>query len=1160
MRLLRLLIALIVFPADVYAQTAAITNIAVIDGKVLPGQTITVEYTVTFDRVVEYGKTEMDSVQFADGAGSVWYKVDANSQDTAGPYNAVTAIIGPENQIRHRYQMYVSDLSFIDCGDDSRCLPFLVEVFVANAYGQHRVQIARKTERIPIYSPPISEDQLATRDVIDPGNSADIDPSATNPINLGPGDWGLEKVELIDAESDQVVSSLAAGQLFRFRVTLDAPLVKERFPAILYRFLRTERKHWTLLPINAQNASSAGGGLSHVGELRIEDAVNNERWEMEFKLIPDLQSRDVQISDSAVFEDGNVQNNQITLSIPIEPPLDLRVDSVQPVGNVHAGQYSPGDTVSLRVHLNKSGAGEVPSDLGVTLVTGYAQQPTYTLPVPAFSDPGGGVSFTFDDVRIPEEDFRFAFSTDENGSVWNLLAFLHVGGGGATRDADPSNDRLKFSIPIRTTQEQPAAPSDPTVSLCRARCYERCEGIGYRAGSVLGSACSRWPALAVCASQRNATLGQVQYCKRAACSTSEAMQTCEPTGLTLGSGAGSGGGDSGNGGAGGGGSDGGGGPDGGGPDGGGPGGGGPDGGGGSDGGGPDGGGPDGGGPNGGGPHGGGPDGGGGSGGGVIPPRCYWHACGWGDPHLISFDGVKFDFQGAGEYWLARTRDGEYGVQARMEASGSSVSVVSALAIKSGNNRIMIRNHKPNPISIDGEPLSIEPGLYNAFSDERGLYIVRRSLRDYTIVLPNDLKVRVTTGYAAMSFDISAPDIVSMGLDGLLGSADNDPANDAILANGAVLSGALSSLAREDLYDRLGNSWRVTGADSVFDYDEGKSADDYNVLSFPERVLSTTDLEADVRQRAEKLCREPGVVVAGLLNDCIYDVGFSGDERFADDYVNAATSISLPALGNEARLTAPQTVQIGSQVRVGWVGPANNGDFISLARANEPGGRYESWAGAAGAAVSLTAPSAPGEYEVRYVRYENREIIARRSITVVGAEATLDAAAAAEVGSQIAVRWTGPGNKNDFISLARADEPGGRYESWVSVGAAGAAVSLTAPSAPGEYEVRYVLYEDRQIIARRPVTVVGTAATLDAPAAAEAGTKIAVRWTGPSNKGDFISFARPDQPGGQYETWSDLSRDGAPVSLNVPTTPGEYEIRYVLFRDRVIVERRQISVR
>ncbi|MGD9598746.1 MAG: hypothetical protein AB7G76_00395 [Steroidobacteraceae bacterium] len=72
------------------------------------------------------------------------------------------------------------------------------------------------------------------------------------------------------------------------------------------------------------------------------------------------------------------------------------------------------------------------------------------------------------------------------------------------------------------------------------------------------------------------------------------------------------------------------------------------------------------------------------------------------------------------------------------------------------------------------------------------------------------------------------------------------------------------------------------------------------------------------------------------------------------------------------------------------------------------------------------------------------------------------------------------------------------------------------------------------------------ATLAAPAAAGAGAVIDVRWTGPGNTGDYIDLVPRGDTATSGEITYAYTRDAMPAAkLTLPTTPGDYDIRYVL---------------
>ena len=198
---------------------------------------------------------------------------------------------------------------------------------------------------------------------------------------------------------------------------------------------------------------------------------------------------------------------------------------------------------------------------------------------------------------------------------------------------------------------------------------------------------------------------------------------------------------------------------------------------------------------------------------------------------------------------------------------------------------------------------------------------------------------------------------------------------------------------------------------------------------------------------------------------------------------------------------------------------------------------------------------PGTYEIRYIVNQDREIIAARTIEVTDVVATLVAPQNAIAGESVEVTWTGPDYQGDFIAIAEPDDARG-YINYTYT-RDGETLDLVMPTEPGTYEIRYIVNQDREIIAAQTITVAPVTATLSAPSEAVIGEQLTVTWTGPDYQNDFIVIAEPDDERG-YETYS-YTRDGSPLEVLVPSEPGTYELRYVLNQDRVAVAAQTLTV-
>ncbi len=281
---------------------------------------------------------------------------------------------------------------------------------------------------------------------------------------------------------------------------------------------------------------------------------------------------------------------------------------------------------------------------------------------------------------------------------------------------------------------------------------------------------------------------------------------------------------------------------------------------------------------------------------------------------------------------------------------------------------------------------------------------------------------------------------------------------------------------------------------------------------------------------------------------------TAETRFGVGQVNKTVTLALPEYRPAATLEAPETAVAGSVVQVRWSGPDARNDFIAVATPDAKGALAINYTYTReGPLLNLTMPPEPGEFELRYILSDGRKILASQPITVTEVLATISPPDDLPAGADVQIDWKGPDYKNDFIGVTERGE-----EKWINYTYTreGSPMVLTMPADPGDYDLIYVLNQDREVIARVPITVTGINFGLTAPESAPAGATIQVNWKGPDYKNDFISVAEIDSPDNQYVGYT-YTREGSPLDLMMPLEPGRYEIRYVLSQGRKVEARAEI---
>lgn len=275
---------------------------------------------------------------------------------------------------------------------------------------------------------------------------------------------------------------------------------------------------------------------------------------------------------------------------------------------------------------------------------------------------------------------------------------------------------------------------------------------------------------------------------------------------------------------------------------------------------------------------------------------------------------------------------------------------------------------------------------------------------------------------------------------------------------------------------------------------------------------------------------------------------------------AGRSSPISVTPAKASVRVARTAGTGASVKVEWNGPESDDNFLTFAPVGAEAAMYlqGSWARAsAGSPLTLTAPLEPGEYEVRYVMSGTDRVAASARIKVSAAKITFSAPDEVMVGDTVPVRYTLAGGSSALVIVPPGADAGDYGDFWGRPQEDGQS-TLTAPLAPGPYEIRY-LAEGHIVLARRNLRVVPARVTLDAPAQVSAGGEpIAVKWTGPRGRGAWITLVKPGAAEEEYGSYGNTSEATGPIELTVPEEPGDYEIRFVI-GDKKVIARRPVRV-
>jgi len=271
----------------------------------------------------------------------------------------------------------------------------------------------------------------------------------------------------------------------------------------------------------------------------------------------------------------------------------------------------------------------------------------------------------------------------------------------------------------------------------------------------------------------------------------------------------------------------------------------------------------------------------------------------------------------------------------------------------------------------------------------------------------------------------------------------------------------------------------------------------------------------------------------------------------------ATQVTLSVDPSDPFASATVTVRFAGA-------PGSASSWITVVPSDAGDDLFLAWAyvdGATGESV-LRVPDDPTELEARFhlTLPEGGTLVIGRSpvFTSLAFEASVSAPAEVGIGATFEVRWDGPNQSDDYLTIVAAGAPEGTWTDFAYADPAGAA-TLVAPAEPGRYEVRYVSGQSGRTLASTPVLVADVAASVSASAEVAADVEFAVAWQGPGNDGDYLTIVPAGAREGAYLSYAYTS-DGSPVVLTAPSEPGAYEVRYVLGQGDRTLARSAITVR
>lgn len=309
---------------------------------------------------------------------------------------------------------------------------------------------------------------------------------------------------------------------------------------------------------------------------------------------------------------------------------------------------------------------------------------------------------------------------------------------------------------------------------------------------------------------------------------------------------------------------------------------------------------------------------------------------YGDPHIQTFDGYKYDLQSVGEFVLCRSLDGNFEIQTRQAPISDKASMNTACAINMVGDVVSVEAAPVHTlfnsiIKVNGKEMDIA----ESYLTPKGV-LIKKEGNKIAVHSPIGEKVLITPISNGKYLTV-VPTIVKGGgveYEGLLGNADGNATND-LVANGEYITARPSFYTQEDLANggkissstaraeksnqRLlakdfGDYWRITNETSLFTYERGRDTEWYTDLSYPRAYSTISDHDEASVRKAQENCKNAGVG-SDDMQGCMLDVLLTGDPKAAEystvstkDQVVKDLKINNPILTNTTKESSSKDIK------------------------------------------------------------------------------------------------------------------------------------------------------------------------------------------------------------------------------------------------------------
>ncbi|XP_048583031.1 protein mesh isoform X2 [Nematostella vectensis] len=251
------------------------------------------------------------------------------------------------------------------------------------------------------------------------------------------------------------------------------------------------------------------------------------------------------------------------------------------------------------------------------------------------------------------------------------------------------------------------------------------------------------------------------------------------------------------------------------------------------------------------------------------------AVGFGDPHLVTLDGVEYTLNGFGEFTVLKVDSPQFTLQGRMKplvnnGHATRATLFTAFAMRENGSdtvQIQLNGRGLVDVLVNGEIVELEE--QGGTIEIQNAWVMKYpNVSKYSAIFRSGISVTVQGYTDLLQMMLLVPQKFKGDTTGLLGLWDDDKTREFLLPNGSFI-GTESPATK--IHSEFGMKWLTTANESLFTYERGKNHSSHvNVLYRPvfiERGQNVTFSNSALEKRAQDAC--------GDNIQCLYDVSVTG---------------------------------------------------------------------------------------------------------------------------------------------------------------------------------------------------------------------------------------------------------------------------------------------